>query len=240
MAKCTLDLIGKQIKCYIDNKTIDYNGLSILQMLYPNFQTVYNVFDIYPGIPFIYLGDLRYISKVKERAEPYIIVSTTGEYDFSNRETLLKVAYAHHGKEVPNYIQDIYESWTTQQFFYNLKIIILLGTAVDKDFVDKKLLLNIVNNVTSPIRLIKDYLKDISTESTDYLENDLLSFIGRSMNITVGTTKNKKSLKLRATFYHICNKNVTPAINNLIDSNITNLDLRNLNFILDLVWPNRK
>lgn len=239
MSKETLDLNGKQIKCYIDNKTIDDNALSILQMLYPTYQTVSSTFDIYPNIPFIYIGDLKYISKVNEREEPHILVATTGEYDFTDKATLLKVAYLYHGKEVPKYILDSYETWTTQQFYYNIKIIILLGTAADKEFIDKKLLLNIVNNITSPIKLLKDYLKDIENESTDFLENDLLSFIGRSSNINMGTTKNKKSLKMRATFYQVCNKNIEEAIDNLLNSNIDNLDLRNLNFILDLVWLNR-
>ena len=234
-----LSLIGKQIKCYIDNKTIDYNALSILQMLYPTFQTVYTVFDIYPDIPFIYLGDLKYINKVKERKEPYILVATTGDYDFTNKETLLTVAYGIHGKQVPKYIKDIYETWTQNQFYYNLKLIILLGTSIDKELIEKQLLLNIVNNVTSPIRLIKQYLQDIDNESTDYLENDLLSFINRSSNINAGTTKNKRSLKLRTTFYQICNKNIESSVNALLDSNISNIDLRNLNFILDLIWPNR-
>ena len=56
-----LDLNYKQIKCYIDNKTIDYNALSILQMLYPTYQTVSTTFDIYPDVPFIYIGDLKCI-----------------------------------------------------------------------------------------------------------------------------------------------------------------------------------
>lgn len=234
-----LDLIGKQIKCYIDNKTIDYNALSILQMLYPTFQTVDNVFNIYPDIPFIYIGELKYINKVKEREEPYILVSTTGEYDFTDKETLLKVAYQYHRKEIPKYILESYQTWSQSQFYYNLKLIILLGSAADKDFSDKKLLLNIINNITSPVRLIKEYLKDIETESTEFLENDLLSFMGRCINITAGTTKNKKSLKMRATFYSMCNKNIPIAMENLVNSNISNLDLRNLNFILDLIWLNR-
>lgn len=233
------DLIGKQIKCYIDSKTIDYNALSILQMLYPTFQTVYTVFDIYPDIPFIYIGDLRYIKKVKEHTEPYILVATTGDYDFTDKETLLKVAYAYHNKEVPAYILKLYKTWTSSQFYYNLKLIILLGTSVDREFLENKLLLNIINNVTSPIKLIKNYLEDIEVESTEYLENDLLSFIDRSINMNKATTQNKKSLKARTTFYQICKKNIPTAIDNLINSNIDNLDLRNLNFILDLIWSIR-
>lgn len=238
-AKNKLDLVGKQIKCYTDSKNIDYNALSILQMLHPTFQTVGTVFDIYPDIPFIYIGDLRYIKKVKERKEPYILVATTGEYDFTDKETLLKVAYLYHGKEVPKYIMELYKTWTNSQFYYNLKLIILLGASVDRELLEKKLLLNVINNVTSPIRLIKDYLTDIETESTEYLENDLLSFIDRSSNINRATTQNKKSLKVRTTFYQMCKKNIPQAVDNLIESNISNLDLRNLNFILDLIWADR-
>lgn len=234
-----LDLVGKQVKCYIDSKTIDYNALSILQILYPDFQTVYSVFDIYPGIPFIYLGELKYISKVKERKEPYIIVSTTGEKDFTDKEELLKVVYAHHKKEVPQYIKDIWETWTQNQFYCNLKLIALLGSSVDKEFLDRRILINIINNVASPVRLTKEYLRDTEKESTEYLENDLLSFIDRSANIDRATTKNKKSLRLRATFYQLCKKNLSVAINNLVESNIENLDLRNLNFLLDLIWLDR-
>lgn len=239
MSREYIDLFGKQVKCYIDNKTIDYNALSILQMLYPKFQTVYSPFEIYPDIPFIYLGDLRYVNKIKERKEPYIIVSTTGEYDFTDKETLLKVAYAHHGKKIPKYILESYEMWSQSQFFYNLKLIILLGSSIDREFVEKTLLLNVVKNVTSPIRVVKGYLQDIEHESSEFFENDLFSFINRSTNLNLGTTKNKNSLKVRATFYQICNKNILGAVDNLINSNISNLELRNLNFILDLIWLNR-
>ena len=239
MSKKVLNLVGKQIKCYIDNKTIDPNALSILQMLYPTYQTVYSAFDIYPGVPFLYLGDLRYVNKIKEREEPYIIVSTTGDYDFTDKETLLKVAYLRHGKDIPKYILESYETWSQSQFYYNLKLIILLGAAIDREFVEKNLLLNVVKNITSPVRLVKSYLEDAEKESIDFLENDLFSFINRSTNINIGTTKNKNSLKVRATFYQICNKNIPEAVNNLINSNISNLELRNLNFILDLVWLER-
>lgn len=234
-----LNLVGKQVKCFVDSKNIDYNALAILQMMYPNYQTVYSVFEIYPDMPFIYLGELKYISKVKERTEPHIIVSTTGDYDFTDKESLLKAVYAFNKKEVPKYIKDVYDTWTQNQFYYNIKLILLLGSSVDKEFAERKMLINIVNNVTSPVRMLKEYLRDTETETVEYLENDLLSFINRSANINLGTTKNKKSLKIRTTFYQICKNNITEAVNNLVESNIENLELRNLNFILDLVWLRR-
>lgn len=234
-----LDLNYKQIKCYIDNKTIDYNALSILQMLYPTYQTVSSTFDIYPEVPFIYIGDLKYINIVNNRPEPHIIVATTGEYDFTNKETLLEIAYLKHNKKIPKYIQDIYKTWSQEQFYNNIKFIILFGTAIDKELSNNVILLNIINNITNPIKVIKSYLEDIESNDVNYLENDLLSFIDRSANLNINTTKNKKTLELRAKFYAMSNKNVKTAINNLIESNIDNLELRNFNFILDLIWLNR-
>lgn len=234
-----LDLNYKQIKCYIDNKTIDYNALSILQMLYPTYQTVNSTFDIYPDVPFIYIGDLKYISIVNNRKEPHIIVATTGEYDFTDKETLLKVAYMKHKKEIPKYVLEIYKTWSQEKFYMNLKYIILFGTSIDKELINNTILLNTINNITNPIKVIKSYLEDIETNDVDYLENDLLSFIDRSNNLNINTTKNKKTLALRAKFYAMTNKNVKIAINNLIESNIDNLELRNFNFILDLIWLNR-
>lgn len=234
-----LDLVGKQIKCYIDNKTIDYNALSILQMLYPTYQTVDSTFEIYPDIPFIYIGDLKYVNIVNNREEPHILVATTGEYDFTDRETLLKIAYMKHNKKIPQYILDIYKNWNDEQFYYNVKYIILFGTSIDKESFNNIVLLDIINDITNPIKVIKDYLKNIESNDVKYLENDLLSFIDRSNNLNINTTKNKKSLQLRAKFYAMSNKNVKEAVNNLIESNVDNLELRNLNFILDLIWLNR-
>jgi len=234
-----LDLNGKQIKCYLDNKTIDYNALSILQMLYPTYQTVSSSFEIYPDIPFIYIGDLKYISIINNRPEPHIIVATTGEYDFTDKETLLKVAYMNHKKEIPKYVLDIYKTWSQERFYMNLKYIILFGTSIDKELSNNTILLDVINNITNPIKVIKSYLEDIETNDVNYLENDLLSFIDRSSNLNINTTKNKKTLALRAKFYAMSNKNVKTAINNLIESNIDNLELRNFNFILDLIWLNR-
>lgn len=234
-----LDLNYKQIKCYLDNKNIDYNALSILQMLYPTYQTVNSTFDIYPDVPFIYIGDLKYINRVKNRQEPYILVATTGEYNFTDKETLLKVAYMKHKKEIPKYILAIYKTWSHEQFYNNIKNIILFGTSINKELNNNTILLDVINNITSPIKVIKSYLKNIETNDTKYLENDLLSFIDRSSNLNINTTKNKKTLQLRTRFYAMSNKNIQTAINNLIDSNIDNLELRNLNFILDLIWLNR-
>lgn len=234
-----LDLNYKQIKCYIDNKTIDYNALSILQMLYPTYQTVSTTFDIYPDVPFIYIGDLKYISSVNNRKEPHIIVATTGEYDFTDKETLLKVAYMKHKKKIPQYVLDIYRTWGSEQFYNNIKNIILFGTSIDKELNNNTILLDVINNITNPIEVIKLYLKGIETNDVLYLENDLLSFIDRSANLNINTTKNKKTLELRAKFYAMSNKNIKEAVNNLINSNIDSLELRNFNFILDLIWLNR-
>ncbi len=234
-----IDLVGKQIKCYKDVSHIDENALSILQMLYPMYSIVKTVFEIEYDRPFIYIGDLRYINAVNKRTEPHIIVATTGEYDFTDRDTLIKFAYQYHNKNVPNYMKDVYKSWNDEQFFNNIKLIIVNGVPKDRDINNDIMFLNILNNITNPIKLIQDYFKDVTDSNINYIENDLLSFISRSRNINISNIKGDKSLKLRLVFKSICDKNIEYAISNLLDNNIDNIELRNLNFLLDLCWRNR-
>lgn len=83
------DLLNKQVIC---------PDPSILQFMYPNFKLVKSEFAIFPDEPFIWNGDPKYISKIKKRPELHIIIANTGEYDLTDPETLVKLAYIKNGK----------------------------------------------------------------------------------------------------------------------------------------------
>ena len=91
------DLLNKQVCCYQPNaKVIDYQLLDLLRIMYPTFKVVKSEFEITMGEPFIYAGDIKYLSKVSRRLEPHILVSSTGEYNLSDRNTLIDLAYSHN------------------------------------------------------------------------------------------------------------------------------------------------
>lgn len=83
------ELLNKQVVC---------DNIALLQFMYPNFRVVKTTFEIYPEEPFIWIGDSKYISKIHKRTELHIIVASTGEYDLTNMDTLIKLAYMKNNK----------------------------------------------------------------------------------------------------------------------------------------------
>lgn len=92
-------LINHQVCCYktVGNKSvIDYGAIDLLRIMYPHFKVVNSIFEIDDGHPFIYIGKMEYIFKAQQRLEDHIIVSTTGDYDLTDRNTLIDLAYYKH------------------------------------------------------------------------------------------------------------------------------------------------
>lgn len=110
-------LINKQVCCYSNGK-LDYNALSLLCFMYPSFRVVKSEFDIYPDEPFIYIGDVKWAHKINKHPEPHIIVASTGEYDLTNRNTLIDLAYLKHQHSKEE--QYIYEDKRTNKKIENL------------------------------------------------------------------------------------------------------------------------
>lgn len=88
------DLLNLQV-CGIRKEGIAQSVISYLRIMYPTFRLVRTEFEIYDGEPFIYIGEPKYVYKYQNRPELHIIVSSTGEYDLTDRDTLINLAYSH-------------------------------------------------------------------------------------------------------------------------------------------------
>lgn len=239
-------LLGKQLAAFKsenDKWVLDQNILSLLKMMFPNFRVVYSKFEIYPNEPFIYIGDIKWINTVRNRSEPHLILATTGEINLLDRKQLCEVLYTGHNKKVPQYLVELLDSWDDDSFYYNMKFVLLNGVVPDKELKRNELFINIISNFSSPLNLIKAYFDSIDSldeyNSLKYLESNLISFIMKSRNMDSVNTKNEYMFKLRQSFVYSYDKNVSGAVYKLLDSSIDNLELKNLNFILDLIWKNR-
>lgn len=232
------NLINKQVNCYSnigDKLQINKNLLGLLSIMYPTFRIVYSDFDIYYGEPFIYAGDPKWINKINKRTEPHITLAPTGEYDLNNKQTLIDLAYSKHNKKQPQYLKELIDTWDDDTFYYNWKILWLLGTVPDKEIQKNDLFFKIISNLSNPIKIPEIYLEIAQDdESVKYLENMLISFILKSKDISEENTKNKSMLLIRNQFRASYSKNIALAVQNLIDSNIKSKRLSNLNFILNL------
>lgn len=238
------DLIGTQVNASTRL------SLDLLKFMYPSFKIVKTEFDIFPGQPFIYIGDLKWINKIKSHKEPYIIVSSTGEYDLTDRHTLMEIAYKKHNKTIPKYIEDLgllksprEGGWSDDDFIYNWKYVWLLGTTVDKEVDRSNMFYSILENLSIPANLTTKYLelldKEGTTDGADYLDRALISFIKKSRNISQENTKNQKMLAIRHTFTSSYSQFVPQAILNMLESPIEYQPLKLLNFMLDITWSRR-
>lgn len=241
------ELIGKQICCYKNNK-LDNTAMSCLRIMYPLFKVVSTEFDIYPGEPFIYTGDIKWVHKIQKYKEPHIIVASTGEYDLTNRATLMQLAFMKHKKQVPKYLDatdggiDLEKDWDLYTFMLNWKYVWLLGTPLDKVKEQNKTFFTLLDSLSSPVKLIAEFSNAMSTYGEDtfkYLEYTMISFIYKCKDMTVENTKSQKMLEIRSKFINSFSGNIHNAVWNLTHSTIDYQPLRFLNFLLDLTWPDR-
>ena len=197
------DLLNLQV-CGIRKEGIAQSVISYLRIMYPTFRLVRTEFEIYDGEPFIYIGEPKYVYKYQNRPELHIIVSSTGEYDLTDRDTLINLAYSHknggwediHNNESlygrPKYLtKELIDSWTSEQFDYNFKYLWVLGTIPDKELNKDRLLLDIVSNVQEPFKMITSFLQATEEAGVGYVQSSLLSFIEKSLEISEINTKSK-------------------------------------------------
>lgn len=250
-------MINKQVACPLvdikGKKVWDPTALSLLGFMYPSFRFVQGDFDIYPGEPFIYTGDIRYINKMKKRPEQHIIVSSTGEIDLSNIEDLLDLAFKKHNKRRPKYLEPLIEAWKpdqsrkhkrnyTPEFIYNFKHLWVTGFVVDKEVEQNLLYLDMIKELNKPYQLFRLYLENIDKDTT-YLNSNLLNFMMISMKASNPSSISNRSewmQKQHLTFYNSYYTNVSYAVNSLIQAgSMTNRSLETLSLWLGVMLGDR-
>lgn len=233
------ELINKQVVC---------PRLEVLQFMYPTFKVVKGDFEIYPDEPFIYVGDIRWINKIRKRTEPHIIVSGTGDYDLSNMDTLIDLAYKKHNKRKPQYVGELLESWETksgkagkvftEDFIYNWKHLWVTGFIPNREIEQNTLFLDIVREMNNPFKVISLFLKASKQSDVKYLERNLLKFIESSMSSQDPSKLSNKSAwyqQKQQIFYSSYSRNVRFAMHQLLSTtNNEDLSLRTLSLLKDV------
>lgn len=237
------ELLGKQVRCS-DGKKLVPMAMDCLAIMYPLFSVVTSDFDIHPNEPFIYVGDIKWANKIRKYQEPHIIGAATGEYDLTDRKTLIQLAYLKHNKTVPKYLEeiDLDKDWDYDTFMMNWKYIWLMGAPLDKVKEQNDVFYKLIDKLSKPVELIEvfsDALDTYGEESFKYLENAMVSFIYKCKDMNATNTKSRHMLEIRSKFIASYSKNIHNAVWNLIHSNIDYQPLRFLNFLLDLTWPER-
>lgn len=222
------ELINKEVVC---------NDISIIQFMYPTFKLAKDKFCMYFSEPFIYIGDYRNIPIVKDYDVPHIIVSSTGEYNLNDRDTLINLAYKKHNKRIPQYIAELLGTWTNEQFRYNWKHLWVHGTIPSEEVEQNKMFFDILDNIENSYLLLSTYIKSLPISDLTNLEDQLINFISNSM-------ENKESKyswyqKCQKTFKSLYGKNVPHAVSRLLHNSNPSPALQNLSLLIDITVGNK-
>lgn len=230
------DLLNLQLKGYNKEGKIDQTALAVITTIYPIFKVVSDEYSIYEDEPFIYIGPYKALDSVTRRPESHVCLGPTGEYDLTDRDVLIDLAYKHHNKKRPQYLDDIdISSWSVDKFLYNWKYLWLLGKIPDATETEDRRFLDVLSRLDNPFSLLVEFMRITEDSDMPYLDNALLTFIQKSESIDLTNTRGKRMLQYRQMFYTNYRTRVPYAVRRLLDSPIDNPTLRSFNFLKDTV-----
>jgi len=222
------DLLFKKVKC---------NDLGVLAIMYPNFRFIHHFESINNlelescNIPFIFCGPISEIQNISNVTVPYIIVSPTGEYDLSDRNTLIELACRKHHLCRPNNIEYLdFISW--DEFIYTWKIFWVTGILQYKDYEYVNLFQKVISNLEYPYVILLYYIRNYEYVKDLRFQEAISEFIYKCKRHDNNVSA--KTLECMNKFLVLYSHNVKHAIMNYIETPITNSALITFNFILDL------
>lgn len=204
------DLINKEVIC---------EHYEIIHFMYPNFQLARDKFDIQYYIntsqPFIYIGSSIYKTFIKTSSVPYIIVSTTGEYNLNDRNTLINLALKKHGKKLSDEY-NVLKKLSDKDFMYNWKLLWVIGELSTSTINTYESFNFFCRNLNCPYLIIKNYIKNISPTTVNVFQEILIDFISDAMKEKI--TNNVKYNELLKKFKTNYGKNVSSAIQKFLET----------------------
>ena len=214
------------------NSLVKVQDVNLLRFLYPGFKVIYEP-EMFISTGIIYLGADKYINYVKNAGVPYIIVRKNAEYDLDNRETLLKVVFGKYGKDIPKYLQDIYEDIPDDEFMESVKICWVTGKWLTKEVNNSTkyfdLLNSVVTDATKIYQLAAECINELGVSSLEYR---VLKYLMKCVN---GQFDMKSKYgREQQVFMNNRGVYVKKAAQEYLESSIDNTELRVINFIRDL------
>lgn len=216
----------------IVNHSVKVKDLGLIQFMYPD----YVILDkpiLFIDRPIIFTGPTRYINSIKELGVNYIIVSELSDFDLTKREVLLDIVFAHHNKNVPKYLLEFYEDLDEDLFMELVKSYWITGKWNLKEYDTMGIFLKLLQSFkTDTYQISKTYLQLLDDVGVDYIESALFTFLNRVVNPS-GRLSNWYK-KVIDDYSRSKYTSIKPAVDNFINSNIDNQELKVFNLILDL------
>lgn len=216
----------------IINHSVKVEDLGLLQFMYPNF-IVLDKPILFTDKPIIFTGDNKYLNQIRSLGVDYILVSELAEYDLTNRLVMLEVIFSKWKRKVPKYLLNFYKDLDDFEFRELVEQFWITGKWGLKEYDNTGAFLEFLMSFkTDSLNIIKTYLKLLDKVGAEYIEMSLLTFLNRV--VTPSNRLSKWYQKVIDEYKHSKYDLIKPALDNYVDSQIYNTELRVFNLILDL------
>jgi len=216
----------------IINHSVKVDDIGLLQFMYPD----YRILDkptISSDKNIIWVGDTKNLNRIKSLGVNYIVVSSAGEIDLTDRLTLLEVVFSKWKRKVPKYLLEFYQDLDDFTFREQIEYMWITGKWQMKEYDNTGAFLEFLRSFnTDTITISKTYLQLLDKVGAEYIEMSLLTFLNR---VTIPSNNISKWYKMMIEdFKRAKYDSIKPALYNFMESPIYNTELRVFNFILDL------
>ena len=228
------------------NKRITVGNANILKFFFPNYSLVNetNIPDD-PKKPAIYNGTVesadRFINSYRNAGQDYIVVGIYSDIDLTDRRILANVAFEKWRKGYfPKYLDLIVDNLDYNIFLEEIKLKWVTGKWTIKEVQDENSFLDLVDSLNkSKLDFMKTYFGVIDSNSSYVIESSVLTFLNRAKTCSyTGTSFNyKKKLDL---YKGKKLDNALNAINDSLEYNIDNYDLKLLNLMINIIDNGKK
>lgn len=222
------------------NKRVTSGDFNILRFLFPNFDiiTETNIPDN-PKSPAIYLGNPADIEHFTDRyskaGQDYIVMSRTSEIDLNDRRILANIIFEkYRNATLPKYLDEFIDEIPQDEFIEAVKIKWVTGRWVITEFKNEVNFLNLVESLNkSKYEFIKIYFDSLKANKPYILESSMLTFLIKAKNKTY---KGSSFLYRKKLTLYTGKKldNTLNAIENALEYNIDNPELRLLNLLISI------
>lgn len=216
----------------IINHSVIVDDIGFLQFLYPNF-IILDKPVMFSEKPIIFIGETKYLNRIKALGVDYIIVSSVGEINLTDRLTLLKVIFSKYNRPVPKYVLEFYNDLDDFTFRELVEYYWVTGKWRLKEYDNVGVFLEFLKSFkTNTVQISRTYLELLRKVGAEYIEMSLLTFLNRVVSPSAKLSKWYKQL---IDAFRIAKKDlIEPSLYNYMKSPIYNSELRTFNLVLDL------
>lgn len=222
------------------NKRLTAGNVNTLRFMFPRYELINetNIPDK-PIKPAIYCGDKElidtFVKKYRDNSIDFIVKAFYSDIDLDNRRVLANIIFEKwRNATMPKYLEEIIDNIPQDQFDEMVKIKWVSGKWKINKIEDENNFLTMIEELNkSKFEFIKSYFRCLDNNKPYILESSVLTFLlkAKAKNYVGNSFQYKKKLEM---YKGDKLDNTLKAIDNALEFNIDNPELRLLNILINI------